>query len=95
MSTKAAYEKKLQAQLDEFAAEIKRLKERVDKAEADAEPWHQKQIDILQELHIKAMAKLDELDEAGDDAWEDLKESITTAWDEVAKALKSATKRFD
>ena len=47
MSKKTEYEKQLQAQLDEFGAEIDRLKARADKAEADAEPWHHKQVEVL------------------------------------------------
>jgi len=94
MSKKTEYEKKLQAQLDEFGAEIERLKARADKAEDDAEPWHQKQIEALQEKHKLAKEKLNELKESSDDAWEDLKEGITSAWDSVSGALKSAAKRF-
>lgn len=95
MSKKTEYEKKLQAQLDEFSAEIDRLKERADKAEAGAEPWHHKQIEVLQEKHKLARKKLGELKEAGDDAWEDMKIGITLAWDSVGVALKSAQKRFE
>jgi len=95
MSKKAEYEKKLQTQLEEFSAEIDRLKERADKAEAEAEPWHQKQIEVLQEKHRLAKKKLGELKESSDDAWEDLMVGIASAWDSVAIALKSAQKRFE
>jgi len=91
MSTKVEYEKKLQAQLDEFSAEIDRLKARADKAE---EPWHRQQIEALQEKHKLAKEKLGELKESSDDAWEDMKEGISSAWDSVSVALKSAAKRF-
>ena len=94
MSNKTEYENKLQTQLDEFSAEIEKLKSRADKTEADAEPWHQKQIEMLQEKHNMAKEKLGELRESSDDAWEDLKEGISSAWDSVGVALKSAAKRF-
>lgn len=94
MSKKMEYENKLQTQLDEFNAEIEKLKSRADKTEADAEPWHHKQIEILQEKHKMAKEKLDELRESSDDAWEDLKDGIASAWDSVGMALKSAAKRF-
>jgi len=51
MSKKIEYEKKLQTQLDDFSAEIEKLKSRADKTEGDAEPWHHKQIEVLQEKH--------------------------------------------
>jgi ElaB/YqjD/DUF883 family membrane-anchored ribosome-binding protein len=95
MSKRIEYEKKLQAQLDEFGAEIARLKARADKTEADAEPWHHKQVEVLQEKHKLANKKLGELRESSDDAWEDLKEGISSAWDSVSVALKSAAKRFE
>jgi ElaB/YqjD/DUF883 family membrane-anchored ribosome-binding protein len=91
MSKKTEYEKKLQTQLDDFSAEIDRLKARADKAE---EPWHKQQVEMLQEKHKQAKEKLGELRDAGDDAWEDLKEGISSAWDSVSVAIKSAAKRF-
>lgn len=94
MSKKIEYEKKLQTQLDEFGAEIEKLKKRADKTKADAEPWHQKQIEVLQEKHKVAKEKFNELKESSDDAWEDLKEGISSAWDAFSLALKSAAKRF-
>jgi len=91
MSKKTEYEKKLQAQLDEFSTEIDKLKARAEKAE---EPWHQQQFEMLQEKHKQAKEKLGEFRDAGDDAWEDMKEGITSAWDSVSVAIKSAAKRF-
>ena len=92
MSTKKAYEEKLQVQLDEFQAEIDRLKARADKAEEPS--WHKKQLEALQEKQAVAREKLGELRAAGDDAWEDLKEGVGTAWNSVGDALKSAAKQF-
>ncbi len=92
MNEKEALAQKLQAQLDEFSAEIERLKARADKAE---EPWHQQQIETLQEKHSQAKEKFSEFRDAGDDAWEDMKEGMISAWDAVGKAVKSAAKRFE
>jgi phage tail tape-measure protein len=94
MSKKDDYEKELQARLDEFSAEIERLKARADKADSDAQPWHHKQVEALQEKHRLAKEKLDELRKSSDDAWEDMKAGIATAWDSIGEAMKSATKRF-
>jgi len=94
MSKKTDYEKKLQVQLDEFSAEIEKLKSRADKTEADSDQWPQKQIEVLREKHKMAKGKLNELKESGDDAWEDMKEGISSAWDSVSVAIKSAAKRF-
>lgn len=92
MNEKQAYEQELQNQLDEFKAEIERLKARADKAE---EPWHHEQVEMLQEKHRQAKQKLGEFRDAGDDAWDDMKEGITAAWNAVGTAVKSAAKRFE
>ncbi len=94
MSMKAAYEKKLQAQLDEWGAEIDKLKSKADKAEADAQLEYYKQIEELRSMQQSAASKLTELKDAGDDAWEDLKAGVDSAWDSLANSVKSAASRF-
>ncbi len=94
MSMKEAYEKKLQAQLDEWGAEIDKLKAKADKAETDAQLNYYKQIEELRSMQEASSKKLVELKEASDDAWEDLKAGIETAWDSLGNALKSAISRF-
>lgn len=94
MSMKEAYEKKLQAQFDEWGAEIDKLKAKADKAEADAQLEYYKEIEELRTKQEIASKKLAELKEAGEDAWEDLKAGIESAWDSLGNALKSAASRF-
>ena len=94
MSMKDAYEQKLQAQLDEWGAEIDKLKAKADNAEADAQLEYYKQIEELRSMQETATNKLAELKDAGDDAWEDLKAGIDSAWDSLGNALKSAASRF-
>lgn len=95
MSTRKAYEEKLQAQLDTYSAEIEELKARADKSEADKEPWHRQHVETLQEKHRQAKGKLAEFRKAGDDAWDDLKTGIDIAWDSLGDAMKSARKQFN
>ena len=94
MSMKEAYEKKLQAQLDECAAEINKLKAKADKAEADAQIEYYKQIEELKSKQATMNEKLAELKEASEDAWEDLKSGVESAWDSLGSAIKSAASRF-
>jgi uncharacterized coiled-coil DUF342 family protein len=91
---KEAYEKKLQAQLNEWSAEIDKLKAKADSTEADAQLEYHKQIEELRSMQESATNKLDELRNAGDDAWEDLQAGIDSAWDSLGNALKSAASRF-
>lgn len=94
MSMKEAYEKKLQSHLDEWGAEIDKLKAKADSAEADTQLEYYKQIEALRSKQESANKKLAELKEAGDDAWEDLKSGLDSAWDSLSIAVKSAKSRF-
>ncbi len=94
MSMKEAYEKKLQAQLDEWSLEIDKLKAKADKADAEAQLEYYKQIEKLRSMQEESNQKLAELKAAGDDAWEDLKAGTDSAWDSLGHALKSAVSRF-
>jgi len=94
MGMKEAYQQKLEAQLDEWKADINKMKAKADKADADTQLAYYKQIEELRSKQESAQEKLKALKEAGDDAWEDLKAGMDSAWDSLGNALKSATSRF-
>jgi chromosome segregation ATPase len=94
MERKEAYAKKVQAQLDEWDADIKKLRARAEQAEANAQIEYQKQIETLQSKRDSVKGKLADLKRASDDAWEDLKDGLESARDSLGNALKSATARF-
>ncbi len=94
MSMKEAYEKKLQAQLDEWEAGIDKLQAKADQAEAEAKIDYYKQIEELRAMKEAAGKKLSELQATGDDAWEDLKAGVESSWASLRNAVKSATSRF-
>jgi uncharacterized coiled-coil DUF342 family protein len=94
MSKKEAYIQKLQAQLDEWGAEIQKLKAKAGKANADAKIEYHNTIDGLKEKQDKAENKMKELRQAGDEAWKDMKTGIETAWNDLSKSVKSAISKF-
>lgn len=94
MSEKHAYEKKLQARLDEWSAEIEILKAKADSLEADAQLEYQRRIDDLDAMREAASERLEELRNAGDDAWQDLKAGADEAWTRLEQAFLSARSRF-
>jgi hypothetical protein len=89
-----AYEEKIDAQLEEWSAQIALLRARADKAKAEVKIEYYKTIDALQRRQDEARSKLDELKIAGDEAWEDLKTGAEKAWDEVRAAFHSAASKF-
>ncbi|GGD78675.1 coiled coil domain-containing protein [Lacimicrobium alkaliphilum] len=94
MSEKEAYQKKLQAQLDEWNSEIDKLRAKADQAEADAQLEYYQQIETLREKQQESSRKLEELKAASDDAWQDMKAGIDSAWDSLGRSLESAKSRF-
>jgi len=89
-----AYEEKLDAQLEEWNAQIALLKARADKGKADAKIEYYKTIEALQHRKDEAGTKLHELKTAGDEAWEDLKTGAEKAWAEVKTAFNEAISKF-
>ena len=89
-----AYEEKLDAQLEEWNAQIALLKAVADKDRADAKIEYYKTIEALQHGQDEARAKLHELKTAGDEAWEDMKTGAEKAWDEVKTTFHIAASKF-
>ena len=89
-----AYEEKLDAQLEEWSAQIALLRARADKAKAEAKIEYYKTIETLQHRQDEARAKLHALKTAGDEAWEDIKTAAEKAWDEVKTAFHIAASKF-
>ncbi|WP_419764657.1 MAG: hypothetical protein ACNI28_12820 [Arcobacter sp.] len=94
MGMKKEYEQKLQTQLDEWNAEIDKLKARAEGEKADTKLAYYEEIDKLKAMQASANKKLSELKNSSDDAWEDLKAGIDSAWISFGDALKSAGSRF-
>ena len=94
MSMKEAYVQKLQAQFDDWDADIRKLKAKANNAKADAQLDYYKQIESLREQQLQAQKKLNELRLAGEAAWRDLKAGMENVWDSMDRAVKSAASHF-
>ncbi|MDX1605780.1 MAG: hypothetical protein R3202_06275 [Candidatus Competibacterales bacterium] len=91
---KDAYQQKLQAQLDEWRADIDKLRARAEQAEADTRLELQQQIEALQARHQAAAEKLDKLRQSGEEAAKTMQSGIEAAWKELEQATRSARNRF-
>lgn len=94
MDRKEAYQDKLQAQLDEWKADIARLRAKAEMAQADARLKYMDEVDALRAHQKKAQTQLEALQQAQGEAWKDMKAGTEAAWDEMSDAIKQAWKRF-
>ncbi len=94
MSDKEAYERKLEAKLEEWQADIDKLRAQAKEAGADAQIRYQQQIDELRKYRDDMEARLAEMREAQSAAWTDIKGGVDKAWDDMSKAMKDAWKRL-
>ncbi|MBF0292905.1 MAG: coiled coil domain-containing protein [Nitrospinae bacterium] len=93
-SKREAYEKKFDAQLSEWSAQIALLRAKADNAKADANLDYHKTIETLQRKRDEAAAKYHELKSSGDEAWEDVKKGAERAWDDVKTAYHDVLSKF-
>ena len=92
--TKEEFRKKLDAQLKDMDAEIAKLRDKgrdlKDKAKAN---WDQKMAG-LERKREAARAKLAEVGQSSEDAWNDVQKGAQSAWDELNKAFRDASREF-
>jgi hypothetical protein len=89
-----AYENILDAQLEEWNAQILLFKARADKAKVEVMIEYYKTIEALQRRQDEARVKLDKLKTAGDGAWDDLKTGAEKSWAEIKTAFYDAASKF-
>lgn len=94
MSSRDEYIRKMQAKLEEWNAEIDALTAKADKVTADVKNEYNEQIESLKAKQAAARQKIEELQQAGEGAWEDLKSGIELAWSAIGEAIDSARSRF-
>jgi DNA anti-recombination protein RmuC len=92
--TKEEFQKKFEAQLSELDAKIAKLRESgrdlKDQAKAN---WDRKMAD-LETKRDAARAKLVQVRDSSADAWKDVQKGAQSAWDELDKAFRDASREF-
>lgn len=90
MATRKEYIEKLAAKLHEWDARIDELRGKAERSSADVRESFKSRISELREKREKASVLLDELHEAGDDAWKGVKEKVDRLYEEVKNVFKKA-----
>lgn len=94
MEDKKSYLQRLAQQLQEWDKEMDELKLKADHAKSGAKVEFQKQLDELRVKKDAAQNKFNELQKAGDDAWEEVKEGLEKSWTELKTSFRSAVSKF-
>jgi DNA repair ATPase RecN len=94
MSERDVYVEKMKAKLDEWNAELEKLSARMSTAEADAKLEYQKMKKHLIEQRDEATQRLDKLQSASENAWQDMRKGFESAWGIMGKTFVDAVDRF-
>ena len=94
MTDRELHKQKLQAQLDEWKADIAKLRARAAGATADAQLTMNKQVGALEHKLVEAQAKMVELGDASEDAWHTVKQGADAAWETLTSAFGEARTKF-
>jgi uncharacterized coiled-coil DUF342 family protein len=94
MSSRDEYIRKMQAKLEEWNAEIDTLTAKAGEVSSDVTKEYHERIDTLNAKQAVARQKIEELQQAGESAWVDLKSGIELAWTAMGEAIDSARSRF-
>jgi uncharacterized coiled-coil DUF342 family protein len=89
-----AYQEKKEAQLREWAAKVDALRARADQVKAEAKIQYYEQIEGVQTRLRTAQHRLRELQQAGDEAWDTLKDGVEDAWTDLREHVETAVSRF-
>lgn len=84
----------LHSKLDQWNHEIDALVAKKDSLDASARTELNARLADLRIQRERAMAQLSTFQEAGENAWQDMKSGLELAWDALAQALASAKSRF-
>jgi septation ring formation regulator EzrA len=86
--------KKIKAKLDEWNAEIDKLEAQSRQKEADFQEDLQRRLEELKTKRQATQQKLEDLQNAGGSAWQDLKAGVEEAASALGQALDSARTHF-
>ena len=89
---KELYEQKMRARLEEWKAELDKLKAQARGTSADTQLEVNRRIEKLETAIKEGETRLAALAEASDDAWESIKEGVDAAWETLSSAFDQDSK---
>ena len=94
MSTKEAYQKRIDTELDLVQIKLNRFKAQGMNYNADVRLKHAEHVEKLEQKFHETKAKLRELGEADEHVWEQLKDGVEGMWTTLQSTLEDTVTTF-
>jgi septal ring factor EnvC (AmiA/AmiB activator) len=94
MNDRELYRQKKQAQLDEWKADMDRLRAKASGDSADAQLKLNREIDKLEGRIGEGRTKLAEIVDASEDTWESIKDGADSVWDSIKSTFSDVADKF-
>ena len=94
MTDRQYYEEKLKAKLDEWQANIDKMRAQARQAEADSRKQMEEEIDKLGTRRDEMVDQLEKLQKSNAAAWTEVKTGAEKAWHDMNEALERARKHY-
>jgi len=94
MKSKEEYIESLAAELKEWSAQIDVLTAKAELSAGMAKLKYVQEVNALRTKQLLADQKIKELETAGSDAWEKVKETADKVWDDLRTGLASASAKL-
>lgn len=94
MNDKELYHQKKQAQLDEWRAELNKLKAKAARASAESQIEMNKHIRTLSTMLDDNTSTLSEFSKASGEAWDSVKMGVDTAWEALKASFGDAKNKY-
>jgi recombinational DNA repair ATPase RecF len=94
MEIQEAYKQKLAAQLKEWSAQLDLMEAKLENVGADIRVKRAQELHELRAKQRAASAKINELEKASGEAWEQVKETADTIWEDLKAGVTAAHSKF-
>ena len=99
METKDSYLKKMKEKFDDlnykWNIERNKLEAKTQQAKIEVKEKFDEKLKTLQEQRQQMRQKLEQIDNASEEAWRDIKKGVDSAWQSLNEAIKKARSHFD
>ena len=94
MNKKEAYIQRINAELEGWHAKLHEMKAKAEAIAADKRIEYNDHIQGLEKYLDNANAKLDELQDAGEESWDRLSQDVEKAWHNASDAFNDAVRKY-